>query len=86
VAAVTYGGAEQQLAIAQEVLDQHATSSTDGLCLQCRVPGPCFRRETAVAVFSRFYRLPRRQPGSTRPELIGARRVVGTPAASDRRS
>jgi hypothetical protein len=75
VQTVMYGGAEQQLAVAQEALDRHTTSSADGLCRQCRVPGPCFRRETAVVVFSRFHRLPRRKPGATRPELIGARAV-----------
>ncbi|GAA1799293.1 hypothetical protein HC028_16240 [Planosporangium flavigriseum] len=71
----TYGGERDQLAIAQEVLDRHATSSADGLCIECGVPGPCYRRETAVVIFSRYLRLPRRIPGATRPELVGARRV-----------
>lgn len=70
-----YGGEADQLAVAQEALDRHATSSATGLCLQCGVPGPCARRETAVKVFSRHMRLPRRIPGLSRPELIGARRV-----------
>jgi hypothetical protein len=71
----TYRGEADQLAIAQDVLNRHAMSSATGLCLVCGVPGPCWRRETAVVVFSRFVRLPRRVPGLTRPELIGARRV-----------
>ena len=71
----TYTGECQQLAIAQRVLDEHITSSVDGRCVQCGVPGPCYRRETAVVVFTRFLRLPRRIPGLTRPELVGARRV-----------
>ncbi len=70
-----YFGPEAQLAIAQEVLDRHVTSSAHGLCIVCGVPGPCCRREAAVVAFSRFLRLPRRIPGSTRPELVGARRV-----------
>ena len=69
------GTAEQQLAQAQRVLDTHVTSSADGRCLACGVPGPCYKRENAVVVFSRMLRLPRRQPGATRPELAGARRV-----------
>lgn len=60
---------------AQAVLDAHAVSSADGLCVACRVPGPCGRYEGAAAVFAQSLRLPRRIPGVTRPELIGARRV-----------
>jgi hypothetical protein len=70
-----YGGEADQLAVAQEALDRHTTSSATGLCLACGVPGPCARRETAVKVFSRYLRLPRRIPGLSRPELIGAHRV-----------
>jgi len=72
-----YGGtAEQQLSEAQHLLDTHVTSSADGRCLVCRTPGPCPRRETAVSIFSRTVRLPRREPGATRPEAIG--RPVGS--------
>lgn len=35
---------------AQAVLDAHAVSSADGLCVACRVPGPCGRYEGAAAV------------------------------------
>lgn len=70
-----YAGEIEQLAIAQQVLDEHITSSATGLCLKCGVLGPCYRRETATVVFSRFLRLPRRTPGLTRPQLVGARRV-----------
>jgi len=82
----TCTGEGEQLAIAQQVLDEHITSSVDGRCLKCGVPGPCYRRETAVVVFSRFLRLPRRIPGLTRPELVGSRRVqVRPPRRSARR-
>jgi hypothetical protein len=73
VTATTYVGEAQQLAIAQQALDKHVVSSTTGLCLACRVPGPCLRRETAAVIFARFERLPRRVPGLSRRELVGAR-------------
>jgi len=60
---------------AQAVLERHAVSSASGLCLWCAVPGPCVEHERAVEVFARSLRLPRRAPGATRPELVGARRV-----------
>jgi hypothetical protein len=60
---------------AQQVLDRHAVSSGDGLCLTCRHPGPCEHYEKAVQVFATSLRLPRRTPGATRPELINARRL-----------
>lgn len=67
--------ADQQLSQAQRVLDTHVTSSATGRCLECGTSGPCWRRESAVVVFSRALRLPIRQPGASRPELINARRV-----------
>lgn len=69
--------AEVLLAEAQRVLDTHITSSATGHCLACGVRGPCWRRESAVSIFSRSLRLPLRRPGATRPELVGAR-LVGT--------
>ena len=69
--------AEQLLIEAQAVLDEHVTSSGTGRCLGCDSPGPCWRREGAVAVFSRSLRLPVRQPGASRPGLINARLVAG---------
>jgi len=71
----TYHGGEDQLAIAQSVLDRHPTSSMDGTCVQCGTTGPYPVREIAMVVFSRSSRLPRRVPGVTRPELVGARRL-----------
>jgi hypothetical protein len=63
--------AHEQLAAAQQMLDAHVTSGADGLCRACGLPGPCPRRETAVVIFSHSHRLPRRQPGATKPDLIG---------------
>lgn len=59
---------------AQAVLDRHAVSSGDGLCLECGVPGPCREREAAATVFALSARLPRRRPGATCPELMGVNR------------
>jgi hypothetical protein len=59
---------------AQLVLERHAVSSADGQCLACQHPGPCQHYENAVQVFALSFRLPRRTPGATRPELINARR------------
>jgi hypothetical protein len=56
--------AERQLAEAQRILDTHVTSSRDGRCCACGLPGPCSRRATAVVVFSRSLRLPRRATGA----------------------
>jgi hypothetical protein len=83
MAATTYYTmtAEDQLAQAQLTLDSHSTSSATGRCLVCGTLGPCWRRESAVSIFSRTLRLSRRQPGATRPELVGARRVGGVPRA-----
>lgn len=67
--------AGQQLNQAQAVLDLHVTSSGTGRCVACDSPGPCWRRESAVAIFSRSLRLPARLPGASHPELINARRV-----------
>ncbi|MDR6316045.1 hypothetical protein [Actinoplanes couchii] len=67
--------AETQLKDAQAILDEHVTSSATGRCLACGSYGPCWRRENAVVIFSRTLRLPARQPGATRPELVGAVRV-----------
>jgi hypothetical protein len=69
------GTAEKALRAAQDLLNAHVTSSGTGRCLECDVPGPCPRRENAVVIFSRTLRLPKRLPGASRPELVGARRV-----------
>ncbi|GLY04994.1 hypothetical protein [Actinoplanes sp. NBRC 101535] len=67
--------AQNQLHQAQEILDEHVTSSATGRCLACGSFGPCRRRENAAVIFSRTLRLPTRQPGATRPELVGAVRA-----------
>ncbi|MFI9638957.1 hypothetical protein ACIG87_02655 [Micromonospora sp. NPDC051925] len=69
---IYHGG--QQLDQAQAMLDRHAVSSGDGLCVECRVLGPCRVNEAAAKVFRLSARLPRRQPGATRPELMGVGR------------
>ncbi len=72
-----YGSEADQLAKAQRDLDMHITSGATGRCLRCGMPGPCQTRENAVETWSRANRLPRRRPGITRPELIGARLLGG---------
>ncbi len=68
-----YGG--EQLDHAQAALDRHAVSSANGLCVTCKVLGPCPEHEAAVKVFTLSARLPQRRPGATRPELLGAKRM-----------
>jgi hypothetical protein len=70
----TYHGGVQ-VDEAQAVLDQHAVSSADGLCVACKVLGPCRYNEAAAKVFTLSARLPQRRPGATRPELLGAKRT-----------
>jgi hypothetical protein len=68
----TYHGG-RQIDHAQAMLDRHAVSSGDGLCMECKVLGPCAKHEAAAKVFLLSARLPRRRPGATRPELIGTK-------------
>lgn len=72
----TYPGGSQ-IDQAQAVLDEHAVSSGDGMCVTCKVVGPCSDHEAAARIFMLSARLPRRQPGATHPELMGAKRVGG---------
>ena len=67
--------ADRQLSEAQQVLDTHVTSRATGRCVECGTLGPCWRRESAVVVFSRTLRLPTRQPGASRPALINKRPI-----------
>jgi len=60
---------------AQRIIDSHPVCSGTGRCLRCDVPGPCWYRESALMVFRTSGTLPRRWPGASRPELIGARRL-----------
>jgi hypothetical protein len=66
--------ATDPLDAAQRDLDVHTISSL-GYCMACKILGPCRARERAESVFERSLRLPRRRPGHTRPELLGARRI-----------
>jgi hypothetical protein len=68
--------AGNQLAEAQRTLDEHTVTSI-GFCRTCGIIGPCRSRMAAESIFFRSLRLPRRHPGATRPELLGAR--VGGP-------
>jgi hypothetical protein len=68
--------AVRQLVEAQRMLDLHVMSLPDGACRTCRSTGSCAARERAMATFARARRLPRRRPGASHPELIGARRVT----------
>lgn len=72
----TYSGGGQ-IDRAQLVLDRHTVLSANGCCASCGRSGSCPQREDAVRVFRRSLRLPRRNPGATRPELINARRIGG---------
>jgi hypothetical protein len=60
----------------QNFLDLHAISSADGRCVRCKVEGPCEARAGALRELGARHQLPRRRAGATRPELIGARKVV----------
>ena len=60
---------------AQRVLDAHPLSAASGRCLRCDTEGECWLRVVALRTFAQHRLLPRRRPGATRPELIGARRV-----------
>jgi hypothetical protein len=55
---------------AQRILDEHLTSSADGACSVCAVPGPCGRYEDALRAFAFLRRLPRRTPGATLPRGV----------------
>ncbi|MDR7278691.1 hypothetical protein [Catenuloplanes atrovinosus] len=67
--------ARSELREAQRQLDRHTDLANDGRCPVCDLEGPCPLRRAALRVFGRYSRLPSRQPGATRPQLIGLRRV-----------
>jgi hypothetical protein len=48
---------------AQADLDRHLAVSLAGRCRTCGDVEPCAARRTAMAVFARYHRLPRRRPG-----------------------
>jgi hypothetical protein len=60
---------------AQHVVDSHPVG-LDGLCVACRVDGCVGARAVALRRLGQENRLPRRRPGATRPERVGARRVA----------
>jgi len=60
---------------AQSVIYGHPVGLA-GRCLACLSEGPCEAKRAALADLASRGVLPRRWPGATRPELIGARRVV----------
>jgi hypothetical protein len=47
----TYRGGEEQRAIARDVLDEQATPSVDGRCVQCGMSWLCLHWDTVVACF-----------------------------------
>src|SRR6266568_1102493 len=62
--------ADEQLAEARSTLDTHLTCTATGRCRACGTSAPCWRRETAVAIFSRTVRVPHRAfIGTGTPEL-----------------
>jgi len=67
--------AQVRVAHAHTEINEHATLSGDGLCRTCQVDGPCARRIAAERILRSCNLLPQRQPGATRPELIGLRRI-----------
>ena len=48
----------------------------NGRCARCDVDGPCVLQTSAPRSLAARNRLPHRRPGATRPELLGARRLV----------
>ncbi|WP_320068091.1 hypothetical protein [Micromonospora sp. RTGN7] len=66
------GATRDQLRAAQVQFDQHTPSSADGRCAGCGEEGPCSPRQAALRVFGRYGCLPRRWPGASQPEHIGA--------------
>lgn len=70
--------AHATISVALDAINTHATHSNTGLCRTCRTEGPCDRRIEAERALRGWGLLPQRQPGATRPDLIGLRRVGAT--------
>jgi hypothetical protein len=64
-----------QLDQAQRLLDAHVMVLNSGTCRLCGTRNSCGYRDAASAIFARYRRLPRRRPGASQPEMVGARRV-----------
>ena len=60
---------------AQQLLDEHVARADNGRCMRCGEIEPCAPRIAALRLFWAAPMLPRRIPGLSRPELIGARWV-----------
>lgn len=71
--------ARDEIDEAVSILDTHITSSGTGRCIKCGVFGPCPTRTQGLMVMTRALWLPRRKPGVTQPELVGAKRI-GAPS------
>ncbi len=63
---------QEQLDYAQSQIDRHTAASGNGRCLTCGEEDPCSLRLVAAHVFTRYGQLPRRAPGASRPEQVGA--------------
>jgi hypothetical protein len=70
--------ARSTISAAFDAVNTHATLSNTGLCRTCQTEGPCDRRLEAERALRGWGLLPQRQPGATRPDLIGLRRVGAT--------
>lgn len=66
----------EEVAAAQNALDVHVMSGATGRCLKCDVFSPCPAREQALKVMTSYMWLPTRQPGATKPHLIGAKQIA----------
>jgi hypothetical protein len=55
---------------AQERLDCHAACDLRGRCITCGKAEPCPDRLTALRVFARYGRLPRRRRGASLPNPL----------------
>jgi len=75
--ATTYLASVAQTTIARALyeINEHVALSSSGLCRTCQIEGPCVRRSAAERTLRSYNLLPQRQPGATRPELIGLRRI-----------
>ncbi|WP_157751807.1 hypothetical protein [Actinoplanes derwentensis] len=79
---------QEQLDYAQSQIDRHTAASGNGRCLACGEEDPCSLRLVAAHVFTRYGRLPRRAPGTSRPEQVGTPKawsgwLNGSTGASD---
>jgi hypothetical protein len=68
------GNAIDAATLAQRMLDLHPMA-LNGHCLTCGAED-CGPRQVATLELRRYNQLPRRRPGSTRPELINLRRAL----------